>query len=62
MHIFVGTVDKRRLSTASFENRLERSGYLLRVSCIEDTDTGKPLNPCEAPGHVIFEQPSIETE
>src|SRR5688500_16638389 len=62
VHIFIGTVDKRRLSATSLENLFQRSRYLLRVCCIEDTCSGEPFNPCETSRHVVFKQSLVETE
>src|SRR5688500_18575595 len=62
VHIFIGTVDKRRLSAPSLENLFERSRYVLRIRGIEDTGSGEPFNPCETARHVVFKQSSVETK
>ena len=62
VHVFVGTVDERRLAPAALEDVVERRRHHFGLGLVEDADAGEPLDPREAAGHVVFEQPPVEPE
>ena len=62
VHVFVRTVDERRLAPASLENLVERRRHLLGFGLVEDADASEPLDPRKAARHVVFEETPIESK
>ena len=62
VHIFVGSGDECRLAPASLENLIQRGRHLLGFRFVEDPDSGEPLDPRQAAGHVVFEETPIEAK
>ena len=62
VHVFIVTVDERRILPASLED-LAKSGrhhFCLRLA--EDANPCKSFHPREAAGHVVFEESLVESE
>ena len=62
VHVFVWTVDECGLAPASIENSSERGRHLFGLGAVVNANAGKPLNPCKAARHIVFEQSSVESK
>ena len=62
VHIFVGTVDERRLAPAALEDVVERGRDHLRFRVAEHADAGERLDPRQAARDVVFEEPLVEAK
>jgi hypothetical protein len=62
MHVFVVAIHPRRIAAAFVEHLGEGVGDGLGVARIQDAGARQCLCPCQASGHVIFKETSIERE
>jgi len=62
VHVFVVAHNRRRIRSALFEQFLERPFQAKGVVAIQQARARERTRPCEAPGHIVFEEASIERE